>query len=90
MAAGKTASVDRELFLLRVNYRGEIPKNNFISKCIKKPERFNEDIAKQKTQTFEIELERKKIQRSNAKAVTTCFVGDLSDSLLFLSLIKKN
>ena len=40
-------------------------------------------------QTFEIELERKKIQRSNAKAVTTCFVGDLSDSLLFLSLIKK-
>ena len=46
MATGKTASVDTELFLLTVNYRGEIPKNNFISKCIKKPERFDENIAK--------------------------------------------
>ena len=40
-------------------------------------------------QTFEIALERKKIQRSNGNVVTGCFVRDLFGSILRLSLEEK-
>ena len=40
-------------------------------------------------QIFETELGRKKIQRSNGKVVTACFVRDLFGSLLCLYLKEK-
>ena len=89
IATGKAASADTEKFLLSVNVRGEIAKKSFISECIKRPERFEERISKQKIQTFETELGRKKIQRSNGKVVTACFVRDVFGSLLYLSLEEK-
>ena len=89
IATGKAASADTEKFLLSVNVTGEIAKKSFISECIKRPERFEEKIPKQKMQTFETELGRKKIQRSNGRVVTACFVSDLFGSLLRLSLEEK-
>ena len=89
IATGKAASADTEKFLLSVNVTGEIAKKSFISECIKRPERFKEKIPKQKMQTFETELGRKKIQRSNGRVVTACFVNDLFGSLLRLSLEEK-
>ena len=89
IATGKTASADTEKFLLSANVTGEIAKNSFISECIKRPERFEEKIPKQEMQTFETELGRKKIQKSNGKVVTACFVRDLFGSLLCLSLQEK-
>ena len=85
----KAASADTERFLLSVNVTGEIAKKSFISECIKRPERFEERIPKQKMLTFETELGRKKIQRSNGKVVTACFVRDLFGSLFCLSLEEK-
>ena len=82
IATGKAASADTEKFLLSVNVTGEIAKKSFISECIKRPERFKEKIPKQKMQTFETELGRKKIQRSNGKVVTACFVRDPMEKLL--------
>ena len=64
IATGKAASADTEKFLLSVNVTGEIAKKSFISECIKRPERFEEKILKQKMQTFETELGRKEIQKS--------------------------
>ena len=61
IATGKAASADTEKFLLSVNVTGEIAKKSFISECIKRPERFEERIPKQKMQTFETELGRKRI-----------------------------
>ena len=89
IATGKPASADAEKFLLSVNVTGEIAKKSFISECIKRPERFEERIPKQKMQTFETELGRKKIQTSNGNVVTACFVRDLFGSLLCLSLQEK-
>ena len=89
IATGKAASADTEKFLLSVNVTGEIAKKSFISECIKRPERFEEKILKQKMQTFETELGRKKTQKSNGKVVTACFVRDLFGSLLCLSLQEK-
>ena len=60
IATGKCTFVNTEQFLC-VNVRGEIAKKSFISECIKGPERFEERIPKQKTQTFETELGRKRI-----------------------------
>ena len=80
VATAKTASADTENFLISVNVRRA---------CTKRPGRFEERIPKQKMQTFEIELERKTIQRSNGKVLTICFVRDLSCSLLRLSLEEK-
>ena len=62
IGTGKAASADTEKFLLSVNVTGEIAKKSFISECIKRPERFEERIPKQKMQTFETELGRKKIR----------------------------
>ena len=50
IATGKATSLDTEEVLLAVN----------VSKCLKRPERFEERIAKQKMQTFETELGREK------------------------------
>ena len=79
----------QKIFLVSVNVRREIAKKSLISECTKRPGRFEERIPKQKMQTFEIELERKTIQRSNGKVLTICFVRDLSCSLLRLSLEEK-
>ena len=56
------------------------------SECIKRPERFEERIPKQKIQTFETESGREKIQIYNGKVVRACFVRDRFGSLLCLSL----
>ena len=58
IATGKAVSLYTEEVLLTVN----------VSKCIERPELFQERIAKQKMQAFETELGRKKIQRSQWKA----------------------
>ena len=49
---------------------------------------YEEGIAKQKMQTFESELGRKKNQRSNGKFVAVCFVRYLFGSLSFLTLVQ--
>ena len=56
------------------------------SECIKRLERFEERIPKQKIQTFETESGGEKIQIYNGKVVTACFVRDLFGSLLWLTL----
>ena len=50
IATAKAASPDTDEALLAEN----------VSKCIKQPQRFEERIVKQKMQTFETELGRKK------------------------------
>ena len=68
-----------------MNIRGENAKQISISECIKRTERFFEEkTGKQKMLTFETELRRKKINRSDGKCVTACFVRDLFGSLLCL------
>ena len=89
IATGKAASSDTEEFLLSVNKRGETARMTFISECIERPERFEERITKQKIQTFETDLGKKKVQKSNGKVVAACFVRDLFGSLLCLSLEEK-
>ena len=64
-AKGKAAYLYTEVVLLIINVSKCIKR---LSKSIKRPERFEERIAKQKTQTFETELGKKKIQRSKWKS----------------------
>ena len=49
-------------------YTAEVLLTVNVSKCIKRPERFEERIAKQKMQTFEADLGRKEIQRPKWKS----------------------
>ena len=56
-AKGKAAYLYTEEVLLIINVSKCIKR---LSKSIKRPERFEERIAKQKTQTFETELGKKK------------------------------
>ena len=67
IVAGKAASADIEEFSLSVNIRGENGKKSSISDCIKRTESFEERTAKQKMQTFETELGRKKLRDSMEK-----------------------
>ena len=64
-AKGKAAYLYTEVVLLIINVSKCIKR---LSKSIKRPERFEERIAKQTTQTFETELGKKKIQRSKWKS----------------------
>ena len=64
-AKGKAAYLYTEEVLLIINVSKCIKR---LSKSIKRTERFEERIAKQKTQTFETELGKKKIQRSKWKS----------------------
>ena len=64
-AKGKAAYLYTEEVLLIINVSKCIKR---LSKSIKRTERFEERIAKQKMQTFETELGKKKIQRSKWKS----------------------
>ena len=64
-AKGKAAYLYTEVVLLIINVSKCIKR---LSKSIKRTERFEERIAKQKMQTFETELGKKKIQRSKWKS----------------------
>ena len=74
IATGKAAYLYTAEVLLTVN----------VSKCIKRPEKFQERIAKQKMQTSGTELGRKKFRDPNGKVFAACFLGDLFGSLLCL------
>ena len=58
----------------------------FVTECIEKPERFEGRIERQKPYIFATELVKKKVEISNGKVSVVCFVRDLFDSLLCLSL----
>ena len=56
-ATGKAASADTEVLMLQEKIKKKISS---FSECIKRPERLQERIAKQKMPTFETELRREK------------------------------
>ena len=86
IAIGKAASLYTEEVLLTVDVSKCMKR---LNKFIKRPERFEEKIAKQKMQTFETELGRKKFRDPNGKVFAVCFLRDLFGSLLCLSLEEK-
>ena len=72
--------------MLNFQQYGAQKRLKFVAECIKRQERFEGRIERQKLYTFSTELGKKKFQTSNGKILAACFVRDLFDSLLCLSL----
>ena len=86
IATGIAAYLYTEQVLFTINVSKCIKR---LSKWIKRPERFEERIAKQKMQRFETELGRKKFREPNVKFFAVCFLRDLFGCLSCLSLEAK-
>ena len=58
----------------------------FVAECLERPERIEERSERQKPYTFAIELVKTKVQTSDEEVLGACFVPDLFNNLLCLSL----
>jgi hypothetical protein len=89
IATGKAVRVETETFLLNLETIGDTKRREFINDCIKRPERFEERISKQKVSTFATEMGRTKVRSNDGKIKAACLMRDLFGSLLHISLEKK-
>ena len=89
IATGKATSAETMDFLLNIDTIGENRRQQFITECIERKERFEERITKQKIKSFATEAGRKKITLKDGKVMAACYLRDLFGSLLYLSLEKK-
>ena len=85
-ATGKAAPANTEVLMLEE----KIKKISSFSECIKRPERLQERIAKQKMPTFETELRReKKNRKCSGKVDSACFVCVTYLGVFCVFLMKK-
>ena len=75
--------------ILNIAQIGNEKRKQFISECIETPERFEKAIKREKLKTFATEAGKKKITSKDGKLIESCFLRDIFESILFLSLQRK-
>ena len=58
----------------------------FVAESLERPERTEKGIERQKPYTFAVDLVKTKVQTSDGKDLGACFMRDLFNILLYLSL----
>ena len=89
IASGKAAKDETKHFLLSIAEMWKETKESFISECVKRPERFEERIARIKLQTFANDGKRFKMKGTDNKIIAVSMIRALFGSILFLSLQKQ-